>query len=379
MTNPILTYLKDFFASQRIIGSDSTLKGLAKVDSLLQGLINDNRVPGLSITVLKDGKPLFEKGYGYADMEEKRRINPKTTIFRVASVSKPIAATALAHMVADGIIALDTSFYEYVPYFPKKKWDFTIRQLASHTAGIRKYRGKEFALNKPLSIKESISVFKDDPLLFEPGTGYEYNSFGWVMISLAMQEVSGISFETYVCDRVLKPLGLNHTFSPKNVASSEIEQESYNATRVSFPLEEKQRLATSYTKIRMGFQEAIPVNNFYKLAGGGYLSTTDDIAKLGQAYLDGYPLDESVLSEFLISQKINGKPTYYGLGWQVSQDKKGRPFYGHVGSSVGAYSNFFVYPEEQMVFAILINCTDPKVQDILDEVVQELIAVQEVI
>ncbi|CAN0601452.1 unnamed protein product, partial [Ectocarpus sp. 12 AP-2014] len=164
MSNPILNYLKNVFANQRIMGADETLKGLAKVDSLLQGLINEKRVPGLSITVLKDGKPLFEKGYGYSNLENKSQIDPSTTIFRIASVSKPIAATALAHMVSEQIIDLDTSFYTYVPYFPKKKWDFTIRQLASHTAGIRKYKGKEFALNKPYSIKESITVFKDDPL-----------------------------------------------------------------------------------------------------------------------------------------------------------------------------------------------------------------------
>jgi CubicO group peptidase (beta-lactamase class C family) len=378
MANPILTYLKNVFASQRIIGHDRTLKGLAKVDGLLQGLIDEKRVPGLSITVLKDGKRLFEKGYGYADVVDKKLIYPKETIFRVASVSKPIAATALAHMVADGTMSLDTSFYDYVSYFPKKQWDFTIRQLASHTAGIRKYKGKEFALNQPYSIKDSIAVFKDDPLLFKPGTGYEYTSFDWVLLSLAMQESSGIPFEEYVFNRVLKPLGMKHTFSPDAGKSDELVFESNRLKRLSIPLELKENLATCYTKIRLGFREAVPVNNFYKLAGGGYLSTTADIAKLGQAYLDGYPLDAKVLTEFLTTAMVKGKPTYYGLGWQVSEDETGRHYYGHVGSSVGAYSNFFVYPEERMVFAILINCTEPKVQDILDEVIQELLTLQAV-
>jgi len=378
MLNPILNYLKSLFASKKGIGSDKTMKGLTKVDGLLQGLINEKRVPGLSITVFKDGKRFFEKGYGYADTGEKRRIVPKTTIFRIASVSKPIAATALAHMVADGIIDLDTSFYKYVPYFPKKKWDFTIRHLASHTAGIRKYKGKEFALNKPFSIKDSITLFKDDALLFEPGTGYEYTSFDWVLIALAMQEASGVPFETYVYDTVLNPLEMNHTFTPEPEEVSNQILESNSSTWVSVSSANKQHLATSYTKIRLGFREAVPVHNFYKLAGGGYLSTTADIAKLGQAYLDGYPLNKKVLSEFLTSCFVNGKPTYYGLGWQVSQDKMGRSYYGHIGSSVGAYSNFFVYPKERMVFSILINCTDSKVQDILDEVVQELLGLQAV-
>jgi serine beta-lactamase-like protein LACTB len=74
---------------------------------------------------------------------------------------------------------------------------------------------------------------------------------------------------------------------------------------------------------------------------------------------------------------VNGKPTCYGLGWQVSEDEKGRRYFGHVGSSVGAYSNLFVYPEERMVFSILINCTDPKVQETLDEVINGLFSLSD--
>ena len=346
--NPILKYLKNILSFSRVIGDDKQLSGLQQVDALLSGLITEHKAPGIAISVLKEGKAIFQKGYGYSNLEHKIPINPSTTIFRIASVSKPIAATALAHMVSEKIIDLDASFYTYVPYFPKKKWDFTIRQLASHTAGIRSYKGKEFALNKSFSIKESIAVFKDDPLLFEPGNGYEYNTYDWVLISLAMQEASGVPFEVYVKDKVLTPLGMTNTFTPK---------------------ESEPNKTIFYTKNKFGFREAISVNNFYKLAGGGYLSTTEDIAKLGQAYLNEYPLDLTLLSQFLTSVNITDKPTYYGLGWQVSEDKLGRPYFGHIGSSVGAYSNFFVYPKEQMVFTIVINCTDPKIQETLDAVI----------
>src|SRR5680860_1688069 len=131
--NPIKKFLESFFAKQRVIGDDLTLKGLVKADAILNNLVTEKSVPGLSIMVLKEGKTLLQKGYGYADLEKKIPVDAEKTIFRIASVSKPISATALAHMVADGLIDLDASFYEYVPYYPKKKWDFTIRQLASHT------------------------------------------------------------------------------------------------------------------------------------------------------------------------------------------------------------------------------------------------------
>ncbi|SDE90397.1 CubicO group peptidase, beta-lactamase class C family [Pricia antarctica] len=373
--NPIKNYLKSIFAQQRVIGNDPTLKGLVKADTVLNNLINEKRVPGFSITVLKEGKTLLQKGYGYADLERKIPVDAAKTIFRIASVSKPIAATALACMVFDGSIDLDISFYEYVPYYPKKKWDFTIRQLASHTAGIRGYKGVEYGLNRPYTIKESIAIFKDDDLIFEPGRGYFYNSFDWVLVSLAMQEASGIPFEEYVRQKVLHPLELENTFaechpnSTRGFGEAPRDEES----TAFFSGQNRQDQTKFYSKNRLGFRTAIPVNNFYKLAGGGYLSTSADIAKLGQAYLDGTILPEDIRSQFLTSQTVKGKPIYYGLGWQVSADTKGRPYYGHVGSGVGGYSNFFVYPEERMVFAILVNCTDPKVQGELDDVVDALL------
>lgn len=347
---PLLTYLKNFFASKRIAGEDRSLRGLLKADSLLGSLISEKKVPGLAISVLKQGQTIFQQGYGHADLAAENGVDPQKTIFRVASVSKPIAATALAHLVAEGIIDLDASFYTYVPYYPKKAYDFTIRQLAGHTAGIRSYKGKEYALNRPYSIKEGIGVFKDDELLFEPGTDYLYNSYDWALISLAMQEASGQAFEEIVQYRVLQPLDMRHTFP-------EISGDSKFSGTIF------------YSKAQDGFRKAVSVDNFYKLAGGGYLSTSEDIAKLGQAYLERAITDTTIISEFLKPLSIKGKSTYYGLGWEVSMDKNNRMYYGHVGNGVGGYSNFYVYPEEQMVVSILINCTDPKIQELLDEAI----------
>ena len=368
IVNPITKYIKNLFAKKRIIGAHSKLRGLVKAEAILNDLVNEKKVPGLAITVIKNGETLLQKGYGYTDLENKLSVDPRKTIFRIASVSKPIAATALAHMVDDGFIHLDSSFYEYVPYYPKKKWDFSIRQLASHTAGIRAYRGAEYGLNKPYSIKESIEIFKDDDLLFEPGTDYLYNSFDWVLISLAMQEVSGVPFEEYVQEKVLKPLGMSTTFAPtKTVNSSTVKIGLGDIDRFSTPLEQTERITSFYSKNRLGFRKAIQVNNFYKIAGGGYLSTTVDIANFGQAYLEGKILNKEVLSPFLTSETVNENKTYYGLGWQVSEDKKGRKYYGHIGNGVGGYSNLYIYPKEKLVFAVLINCTNPGIQEELDE------------
>ncbi|MEM1337446.1 MAG: serine hydrolase domain-containing protein [Bacteroidota bacterium] len=353
--------IKARFASRKKTIFQKDAKGIEKTDALFQSLAGE-RIPGMSVTVFRKGEIVLQRGYGYADVEERVDVQPRKTVFRVASISKCITALAFGKMVEEGILNWEDALHHYVPYYPKKKYDFTLKQLAAHTAGIRGYRGKEYALNRNLSIKDSIAVFKDDPLVFEPGQGYLYNSFDFVLLSLAMQEACGMPFEDYVKYKILRPLGMHTTFHPREEA----------ATWASRNLV----MASHYTKRRGSFVPAIAVDNFYKLAGGGYLSTSEDIAKMGQAILQRQFLAPEGYEQLLSSQYVRGKPTYYGLGFQVSSDTMGRPFVGHIGNSVGAYTNFFVYPEEDIAMAILINCTDPKIQKDLDKIVNEILKVE---
>ncbi len=317
----------------------------------LSELVLQKIIPGMAISIYRGGRPLFQQGVGYADLENETLVDPGRTLFRAASVSKPITACALATLLAEGKIDLDASFYRYVSYFPEKKYDFTLRQLAAHTAGIRGYMGKEYALNKPYSIRDSLVVFQDDPLLFEPGTQYHYNSFDHVLLSLAIEEVTGLSFSEYTREKVLHPLGMIHTKpeSPETFLDGQ---------------------ALYYTRIGTGFRKATPVDNRYKLAGGGYLTTAEDIIKLGRAILEKrfYPEE---MAAFLEPQSIMGKSTYYGLCWEVSEDAKGRRYFGHIGNQVGGYSYFKMFPETGLIAVALVNCSDPKIQELLNGIVEE--------
>lgn len=326
----------------------------AKIDRIARKLIRKKKLPGLAITCSKNGDVIWQKGYGYANIEGGEAVNAKTSIFRVASVSKPLAATALAKMVEQNQIDLDASLYKYLPDFPKKQYDFTIRQLGGHLAGIRSYKGNEFLNNKPLSIEEGVSLFADDKLLFEPGTEYFYNSYDWVLISAAMQKIAKMPFETYVKENVLVPLKMDHTFPDTN----------RNDTK---------NMVTFYSrKGQKEFRRAKEVNNFFKLAGGGFLSTTDDICKLGNAYLNEGFLDKTTVKEFLSGQQAGGKNTYYGIGWEVSLDDKKRPYVGHTGNGVGGYALFRIYPAQRMVFAIFTNMTGPDVTKEFNAIIDEI-------
>lgn len=347
------------FGTKKRVKKTAELSGAELSEALLHNLYAKGKVPGMAVSLRQNGQILFEKGYGGVANSSKHPIDPGKTYFRTASISKCITGVALARMVEQGLVQLDDSFYKFVPDYPKKQFDFTLRQLASHTAGIRPYKGKEYALNKSMTIAEGTDLFKKEPLAYIPGSDFIYTSLDFVLLSLAMEKAAGMPFEDYVNNEVLRPLNMLNT-------RPEARKNSQNKLK-------KNELVRFYTRSGSGFRKAIPVNNFYKLAGGGYLSTAADIATLGQAILDETFVRPDLMQEFLSPQIILGKSVYYGLGWQASQDMAGRHYYGHVGNSVGAYTNFFVYPHEKLVVSILINSSDPKIQPELDQAIDAAI------
>ncbi len=346
----LFSFIHSFFAQDAVIAKD-----IKKAERIVNKLIRKKKTPGIAITVTKDNEVLWQKGYGYADVKNKIPIDARRTIFRVASVSKPISATVLAKLVEEKQIDLDTSIYDYIPYFPKKEYDFTIRQLGGHLAGIRTYKGREFFNKKKLSIREGVALFENDPLLFKPGTEYAYNSYDWVLISLAIQETLKIPYETIIKDKVLIPLGLTNTFPDKNDDSIS-------------------NKAIFYSKRgRRKFRLAAKVDNYFKLAGGGYLSTSEDVAKLGNSYLKNEFITEEVVSQFTIAQKIGENSTYYGIGWESSFDSKGRPYFGHTGNGIGGYAIFRVYPNQGVVISMLMNVTNPGIEEEINDIINTVL------
>lgn len=345
----MLTSISNLFGQKR--------SGFKKADRILKKLVRKKQVPGLAITVVENGITKFSKGYGFSNLEHKTPVSASETIFRIGSVSKPIAASSLAKLVAKNKISLTDSIYSCLPSFSKEKYNFTLKQLGGHLAGIRNYKGNEFMNSKPLSIKEGVELFKNDALIFEPGKGYAYTSYSWNLLSLALQTVEKKSFENIVKDEVLIPLNLAHTFADKQEV-----------------IEGK---ATFYHKKSWRrFIETQHVNNYYKLAGGGYLSTSEDVAKLGNAYLNESFLPNALIKEFTTSQLVNNKLTYYGIGWQASVDHQNRPYFGHIGNGYGGYGIFYVYPKEQIVVSMLMNCSNPnqnkKFNSVIDAIFEAL-------
>ena len=314
----------------------------AEAEKILYYLIQEEIIPGASITVTKQGKIIWQGGYGYADISKKTPVDPQKTIFRVASMSKAITGVLLARLQEQKKFDWNLSLYEYVPNFPPKPFDFTIKQLAGHLAGIRSYKANEYTLNKKYSIEEGIDLFKDDILQSAPGTKFLYSSYGINLISLAIEKCLNKKFEDIAKDEVFKPLNMWRTFPDRGKIITDE--------------------AIPYTRTKKGLDKATEVNNYFKLAGGGFLSTSHDIAKMGTAIERHSFLSQAVENEMLKKQcTTDDVEINYGIGWQNQRDWNGRDYFGHTGMGVGGFGWLSVYPNEQVVIVMLFNVTDPQI------------------
>lgn len=312
---------------------------IAEAEAIFQEFAERNDIPGTAVAVSVDGELVWSEGYGFADLEQNVKVYPQRTKFRIGSVSKPFTAAALAKLYAAGQIDLDVPIQTYVPEFPEKRWPITLRQLAGHTAGIRHYRGDEFLSRTHYpTVKEGLSIFANDTLLFEPGTDYSYSSYGWNLVSAAIEGATGQSFLTLMQDSVFMPLQMYHTAA--------------DYTNRLVP-----RRSRFYVKDDNG--QIIPapfVDNSYKWAGGGFLSTVEDMVRFGQAHLDGTLVDDTIVQEWIRPQQTaGGKSTNYGIGWQSGEDEAGHAWFGHSGGSVGGITQLIIYPQQKIVVAMLTN------------------------
>jgi serine beta-lactamase-like protein LACTB, mitochondrial len=307
-------------------------------DSLVAAIQERQDIPGMAVAVWKKGEIVWAKGYGFADLEQQVPVDPFTTRFRIGSISKPLAGAALARTYEQGKINLDASIYTYLPDFPKKKYDFTTRQLAGHIAGVRHYNGTEFLLNERfLNVRDGLKIFENDTLLFEPGSKYNYSTYGWNLLSAVLEKAAGVEFLELMEKEVIKPLALTKTHA-------------------DWPQEIIPFRTRFYAKEDGKIVNAPAVDQSIKWAGGGYLSTTDDLIKFGLAFMKPGYLKAETLSQWLSSQKTSdGNETGYGMGWRVGNLENKYPWFGHSGGSIGGTSWLVVFPEHEVIVVIFGN------------------------
>ncbi len=291
--------------------------------------------PGLQVAVAVDGKLVWSRVCGYADVARRTPTRP-ATLFRVGSVSKMYTATALARLVQDGKVDLEAEVQRYVPSFPRKASPLTIAHLASHQSGIRHYADSEVLNTRHYgSVLESLGIFARDPLLFSPGSDYSYSSYGFNLLGAALEGASGGSYGDVLQRTVLGPLDIKRTHRDDKRLRG----------RATFYEVRENRTAGS----------APPVDLSDRYPSGGLVSTAADVAvlasKLGSP---GFLTGPTQAQFFAEKRPSNGRSTGYGLGFEVADSPLGR-FVRHTGNVVGGTAFALAHLESRVAIGMTTN------------------------
>lgn len=321
-----------------VVADASASRAIDRARDLLLHHMKMTDVPGMQVAVWKDGRVIWSEGLGWADVENRAPVTV-TTRFPIGSVSKSLTAIAAARLVDRGALEVDADVRRYVPRFPARLGRVTPRMLGQHLSGIRHYRrGERPGADRHFeNVDESLELFVDDSLLSEPGTRFSYSSYGFNLLSAVMEAAAGKSFLEVLQDEVVRPLGLQGTM----------------ANRVDRLVPFRTR---GYTMVDGRRAVADVEDPSYKWAGGGLLSTAEDLVRVGAALLDpGYLSEDARSLLFTEGRPRDGEPTHYGFGWLVYRTREGRPVRSHNGNLDYARAHLVILPEDRLVVAILAN------------------------
>lgn len=294
-------------------------------------------IPGLSLAVAGSGTVRFEAAFGFADVENEVRARPET-VYRLASVSKPITATAVMKLAQDGRLDLDAPAWRYCPDFPEKPWPVTCRQLLCHQGGIRHYRpGEQPMTRRATSLTDGLALFRDDPLEFEPGTKVLYTTYGYTLLGCAAAVAAG---------RPFLPLLQQAVFEPARMTATRVED-----VRELIPDRAQGYVRDGYGRL---LNSAL-ADMSYKVPGAGLCSTAPDVARFGAALLAGRLVSRETLRQMLTRQKTrDGRETGFGLGLSVGT-RGGRVEAWHTGGHERVSAVLYLRPDDGLTVVILAN------------------------
>ena len=303
-----------------------------------------NNIPGLSVAVSIEGQVVWSEGFGYANIETGTPVTPATK-FRIGSVSKSLTSVAMGILIDEGRLDLDVPVQRYAPSFPEKaKGAITSRLVGGHLAGIRHYRGMEnFSSRKYLTVTDALGIFKDDTLQTPPGEVYSYSSYGWNLLSAVVEGASGEEFLPYIYGNVFGPLDMRNTLA-EHMDSIIVARGAY------------------YVRSGRGMSAPIInapyVDNSYKWAGGGFVSTPEDLMKFAHGLMYGDILSEDTRNTLWVTQHTSdGEATGYGIGFSDGMEMEHRVV-GHGGGSVGGNAWFRMFPDDGVAMAVTTNITN---------------------
>ncbi len=350
----------------------------SRLSAQLEQLRQAAHAPGATAAVMVKGDLVYSGGVGLADAENNVAIDGGS-VHNIGSVSKVVAVIALMQLVQQGKIDLDAEIQTYVPWFPRKQAPISVRQILTHTSGIRHYRQGEFGEGDVLrfqqfdSIEQASRRWQDEPLLFAPGSYWNYSSFATNLLQAAIERTSGQGLERYLREHVWQPAGMR-------------------ATQFDVPTRIVPRRAHGYEwdADTATLTNAVQENVSYKYVGGGVLASDEDMVRMVHALNTGKLLGAKAIAEMYRPQldpsigllpppagkksSRDGVPKQ-GLIWRVQTDPAGRRYVAHSGSVKGTLSYLLNYPEQDVAVALHVNARggEPDLRGVAEALAAEVL------
>ncbi len=332
-----------------------------QIEAAVASFMASTHVPGLSVAVVENGEYEWGSGFGLADAENNAPAS-EHTLFRLASISKSLTATAAMELWERGQLDLDAPVQKYCPAFPQKQWPITTRQVMGHLAGIRHYKGNsqddpEIGNTRHFEnpIQAGLDFFKNDALLSEPGKQFHYSTQGYTLVGCAIEGASGAKYVDFVRQNVFAPAGMEQT------------QVDNRFTIIPYR-------TRFYQKTDSGtVQNADFLDSSYKIPGGGWLSSAEDMARFEVAILNDRLINRGTRDLMWTPLKpADGSKNNYGLGWGAG-DEAGIMTIGHTGGQQGTSTAFLLAPAQRDGVVVLTNMEGIRARDLAVEILKVVV------
>jgi D-alanyl-D-alanine carboxypeptidase len=308
-----------------------------KVDAYVREEMKERDIPGVALTVIKNGKRIKTETFGFANLEHKVPVKPETA-FEIGSVTKQFTSAAIMLLVQDGKLSLDDKISAHLKNTPPQWSKITIRHLLTHTSGIKSYTGidKGFEFTEHLTQEQFIKLIGTYPLEYQPGDSWKYCNTTYNLLGFIIENLSGNNYWEFLGERIFTPLGMNNTTNRN--------------PNVIIP-----NRAAGYEKNKAGDM----INRDYDLtdvfSAGAVVSTLADMSKWDAALNTNQILSEASKNEMWTVYKLNnGTDKSYGLGWYVDT-LDGHNNIGHSGSTSGFSASFQRFPDDKLTILIFCN------------------------
>lgn len=330
-----------------------------EIERLISVAISKEKIPGLSVAVVSEGHILYSGVFGQADVENHVPVS-ENSLFRTASVAKPITATAALALAAAGRLNLDAPIQDYCPAFPRKPWVITSRELLSHRSGIRHYKSETLedpevsSIHHYTKLSDAFVLFGKDPLVHQPGTAFLYSTFGYTVLGCVLEGAAGESFPTLMKDYV---------FVPADMQASTIDD-----ARKIIP-----NRVRGYDLGSNGQLENAPcIDSSDKYPAGGLLTTATDLAHFIERLYSGALLPPKIREEMWTPVTNLSKGRGYALGWGTYSYRDMKVL-AHSGDQQGASATILLIPEKQLGIAILANTESADVGKLAEQIVNAVV------